>query len=314
MKMKIAHYSPNTFMTRFEKYLPEHTFLPNYCTEDTDIIYCGSVSQLSKALIAKEAYKKPLICWVWDIPYNWRSWCRTDEELKAHKRREAYVVSCLANLRRCEKVISASKWTQGVLKKFNIPSEQMYFYIDTEELDSVPEQENKGHVIQISRFAINKRFDLTVRAMEGIDRKLILVGRYGHGCEKPLAGLAESLGVEVEIHVNLDRTKLIKLLKQSELLVSPSVFEGWGMSPIEALHCNKAVLLSDLEVFREVYGDIAIYHKRDDLEGMNRQIRKLIYIENFCEMIAQEGKLCISAFTIPKFADRWNRVIKRFTT
>lgn len=310
--MLISHHSPNEFMTRFEKHLPEYTFLKNRCTKDVDLIYCGSVSQLSKALIAKQAYKKPLICWVWDIPYNWRDWCRTDEELATHKRRDTYVARCLADLRHCEKVISGSKWTQGVLRQFNIASEQMYFYIDTEELDAVPEQENKGHVIQISRFAINKRFDLTVRAMEGIDRKLVLIGRSSHGCEKPLAKLAESLGVDVEIHVNLERTKLIKLLKQSELLVSPSVFEGWGMSPIEALHCNKAVLLSDLEVLREVYGNEARYHKMDDAGDMGREIRNFMRWPLDRMKIVLGCKPLIASFTIPKFAERLERMVEGF--
>lgn len=305
--MLISHYSPNEFMRKFEKYLPEHTFLSNHCTEKVDLIYCGSVSQLSKALIAKQAYKKPLICWVWDIPYNWRSWCRTDEEIATHKRRDTYVARCLADLRNCEKVISASKWTQSVLKQFNIDSEQMYFYIDTEKLDSVPEQENKGYVIQISRFAINKRFDLTIRAMEGIDRKLILIGT-GDGA--PLVKLASELGVDASVYVDLPDFERIRFLKQSELLVSPSVFEGWGMTPIEALYCIKAVLLSDLEVFREVYGTNTIYHKMDDVKDMNKKIRNFMRWPLDRMKVVLACKPLIADFTIPKFADRWRRMIE----
>ncbi len=307
--MLISHYSPNDFMTRFEKHLPEHTFLKNHCTEDVDLIYCGSVSQLGKALVAKKKFKKPLICWVWDIPYNWRTWCRTDEELKAHKWRDDYIRNCIINLSKCDKIISASKWTLRVLwEEFGLVSKQMYFYIDTEELDAVPEQENKGYVIQISRFAINKRFDLTIRAMEGMDRKLILIGT-GDGA--PLVKLANELGVDASVYVDLPAFEKIRFLKQSELLVSPSVFEGWGMTPIEALHCNKAVLLSDLEVFREVYGDNADYHRMDSIEDMNRMIYSRLYGPIF-RGIVHICKPLISSFTIPKFSDRWGRMVEGF--
>ncbi len=310
--MLISHYSPNDFMTRFEKRLPEHTFLKNHCTKDVDLIYCGSVSQLSKALIAKREFKKPLICWVWDIAYNWLSWCRTDEERKENVWRKSRVFQYLRDLSKCDKVISASKWTQRVLEGFGITSEQMYFYIDTEKLDSVPEQENKGYVIQISRFAINKRFDLTIRAMEGIDRKLILIGK---GDATPLIKLAQELGVDVSVYVDLPDFERIRFLKQSELLVSPSVFEGWGLTPIEALHCNKAVLLSDLEVFREVYGDNMAYHKMDDVNNMNRMINVMLTgcfhrLTFSRKTIISLGKKCIADFTIPKFAERWGRMVK----
>ena len=307
--MLIAHYYPNPFATKFEKYLPEHKFLANYCTEDADLIYCASVSQLGKALVAKREFKKPLICWVWDIPYNWRRWCRTDREKAEHKWRDNKLIKDVNGLNQCDKVIGASKWTQKVLKGFGIDADQMYFYIDTEEFDVVPEQENKGHIIQISRYALNKRFDLTIKAMKGIDRKLICIG---FGRNTDLVNLAKKLGVDATFYQNLERSELIKLLKQSELLVSPSVFEGWGLSPIEALYCKKAVLLSDLPVFKEVYGNNALYHERDNVSDMNRKIRDLICWESQRYAFVQAGQTCIGDFTIPKFATRWNQLITKF--
>jgi len=309
--MLIAHYSPNPFATKFEKYLPEHKFLANKCTKDVDFIYCASVSQIHWAIIAKKQFKKPLVCWVWDIPYNWREWCRTDKERAEHKHRDGAVLKNITALQQwADKVISASKWTQSVLKdKFNIDSKQMYFYIDTEEFDAVPEQENKGHVIQISRYAINKRFDLTIRAMKGIDRELICIG---FGSNTDLVHLAKEVGVDVTFYQNLERRKVIELIKQSELLVSPSVFEGWGLSPIEALHCDKAILLGDLEVFKEVYGDDAVYHKRDDAEDMNRKIFDFLCRQSMRQKIVHDCKPLISEFTIPKFANRWNELIRDY--
>jgi len=308
----IAHYYPNLFATKFEKYLPEHKFLANRCTKDVDFIYCASVSQIHWALVAKNEFKKPLVCWVWDIPYNWRDWCRTDKERAEHKWRDNKIMKNVAGLRQCDKVISASKWTQKTLKEqFDIDSEQMYFYIDTEEFDAVPEQEKKGHIIQVSRYALNKRFDLTIKAMKGIGRELVCIGM-GKNSDIDLVKLAKDVGIGVTFYQNLERRKVIELIKQSEFLVSPSVFEGWGMSPIEALYCNKAVLLSDLEVFKEVYKHYAPCHKRDDVVDMNRKIRDLLCRESERLGTVQACRPFISEFTIPRFVDRWNKLIKRF--
>lgn len=306
--MLISHFFPNKFANKFTKYVEGHDFLSNFCTKEVDLIYCGSVSQLGKAMIMKEKFNKPLICWVWDIPYCWRDWCRTNDELRDNNWRGRYIENMILILKKCDKVISSSKYTQRILKNiFNIESEQMYFYIDTEKLDSVKVDGKKGHIIQISRFALNKRFDISIKAMNGIGRKLVCIGT---GDYKKLENLAQQLKVEVDFYCNSEDKEKIKLLKESELLVSPSIFEGWGMTPIEALYCETPVLLNDLEVFRELYGDKVLYHKRDSSKDMREKLNILLNDKELQKKILKECQPLISEFTIPKFVKRWEKMIQ----
>jgi len=305
--MLIAHFYPNFFMNRFTSYVDDYEFMLNQCTEKVDLIYCGSVSQLDKAIMAKERYQKPLVCWVWDLPYCWREWTRNETEKKENFWRDERVERYVSALQKCDRIISSSKYTQKVLKeKYGMESEQIYFYIDTEEFDALKSPVG-DYVIQISRFALNKRFDISIRAMSGINRRLVLVGT---GKSDYLEALAESLDVDVSIYKDINRGKLLWLLKSAEILVSPSVFEGWGITPIEALYCGKAVLLSDLEVFREVYGDSVLYHKRDDVEDMREKLEKLLGDKQLQKKIINDCAPLISDFTIPKFAKRWKKIIE----
>jgi len=306
--MLISHFYPNKFMDRFTRHVEKYDFISNFCTREVDLIYCGSISQLDKAMVAKERFNKPLICWVWDIPYCWKDWCRTNDEIQKNKWRARYVEKVISNLRKCDRVISSSKYTQRILKNiFNIESEQIYFYINTEELDSVQTHGKKGHIIQISRFALVKRFDISIRAMNGIKRKLICIGT---GNYKKLEDLAKELKVDVIFCCNPRNKEKIKLLKESEVLVSPSIFEGWGMTPIEALHCEIPVLLNDLEVFREIYGDKVLYHKRDDWEDMREKLMMLLKDQGLQKKMVRECRPLISEFTVPKFVERWVKVIQ----
>ena len=308
--MLIAHYYPSardSYMARFENHVIKHKFLHNHCTKDVELIYCGSASQLVKAMAAKEAYKKPIICWVWDLPYCWREWCRTDGDVRTNAHRTKYVNATADLLRKCDKVISASKYTRRVLKtQFGIESEQIYFHIDTNEIDAIPALSQSGHVIQISRFVLCKRFDISIRAMKGLNRKLVCVGFSG----KKYEALAKSLSVSVDFHYNVGRKTAIGLLKGAEVLVSPSVFEGWGITPIEALYCGVPVLLNDLEVFREVYGDAVPYHKRDDPDDMREKLRYLLSDKQLQKKIVKDCQPLISDFTAAKFASRWEKIIK----
>lgn len=84
------------------------------------------------------------------------------------------------------------------------------------------------------------------------------------------------------------------------LFVYPSLYEGFGMPPMEAIACGcKQVVLSDIPVFREVYGDHVQYVKVDDESSLTEMFNCLIPTvdhPNFADFIAQ--------FTWEKSADQ----------
>ncbi|MDR2796002.1 MAG: glycosyltransferase family 4 protein [Spirochaetaceae bacterium] len=52
------------------------------------------------------------------------------------------------------------------------------------------------------------------------------------------------------------------LIKKSALLVQPSLYEGFGLPPLEALACGTPALVSDISVFREIYSDYPVTYFR----------------------------------------------------
>jgi len=309
--MLIAHYYPgdrNSDMVEFMRYVEGHRFLHNQCTKDVDLIYCGSASQLDRAMAAKTAYEKPLICWVWDLPCFWREWIRNSEEFNEHARRDKYIEKTVSNLRKCDRVISASKYTQRILKeKYSLESEQLYFYVHPEYTNGNPQPIKKGYAIQIGRLALNKRVDHSIRATGAVGQKFICVGT---GVTEGLKQLAQDIPADVEFYSNVPRPKLAELLRQAAVLLSPSLHEGWGMTPIEAIYCGTPILLSDLEVFREVYGDSALYHKKDDAEDMKGKLGRLMKDKALQRKIVEDCLPLVSDFTMPKFIKRWEKAIR----
>jgi glycosyltransferase involved in cell wall biosynthesis len=304
--MKIAIFYPSQEIVAkdlvFCKYT-NHQFVDN-CTFDTDLIYACSVSVLPQAYAAKMHHNKPLACWCWDIPYNWRDWDMSESGMRINAHRDEVNNVTIDLLKRCDLVISASKWTQQILKKYGISSRQIYFYINTQELDAVSAQNKKRQIIQISRYFYNKKFEHSISACPE-DYTLFLVG----------TGLNNLYGNELERKPNvvfndsIPRTETIKALKSSELLVSPSVFEGWGITPVEALYCGVPVLLSDLEVFQEVYGDNIIYHQKNNPDDMREKLQRLISDKDLQKKIVNICKPIIAEFTPEKFARRWEKCL-----
>jgi glycosyltransferase involved in cell wall biosynthesis len=79
--------------------------------------------------------------------------------------------------------------------------------------------------------------------------RLVLTG-YGH--DGPLPD-----GVEARGRVSDD--ELVDLYRRAGALVFPSLYEGFGQPPLEAMACACAVAVSDLPPLREVCGDAAVY-------------------------------------------------------
>lgn len=71
----------------------------------------------------------------------------------------------------------------------------------------------------------------------------------------------------------LAQDELFALFRQSSFYLAPSIYEPFGLAPLEAALCGCAVLANDLATFHEVWGDAALYfHDGPSLEGLLRDL------------------------------------------
>ena len=288
--MKIYFINYNAFTHAWTPYAEGIEFVAD--PKDADIIYCSTAALVKKALKIKDKYNKELVCWLWDVPVHQKTWANKLELLK-----------------QCDLIISASKNTQKELLKFGLPSEQVYFYHEIQDI--IPYQENESnYFVQISRYAETKRFDLSVKAFEDLKFDLACVGF--QGVRKYYLSLRRLAGQNVSFSVGMEHAQKIELLKNSIGLLSPSVFEGWGLSPMESIACGRPVILSDTPIFREIYGDAVLYHKVDDVEDLRDKIFLLTQNEYIRKRIVDECQKIIKTFTPQEFAKRISTFLNNY--
>lgn len=70
---------------------------------------------------------------------------------------------------------------------------------------------------------------------------------------------AAQLGVAPVVLGPVDDAELPGLVAGAEVFAFPSVKEGFGLAPLEALAAGVPLVVSDLPVFREIFGDAATY-------------------------------------------------------
>jgi len=88
-----------------------------------------------------------------------------------------------------------------------------------------------------------------------------------------------NLGHRVLFFVNPSDELLASLYKGARFLIQPSLIEGFGLPPLEALSLGTPVLLSDIPIFREIYEDAAEYFDPFSVEDIAEQLQQWVQVE-----------------------------------
>jgi len=90
----------------------------------------------------------------------------------------------------------------------------------------------------------------------GVKSKLILIGSLGYGSEEILKTVEElGLSKHVIFLGYVPDQDLIKFYNTADLFVFPSLYEGFGLPPLEAMACGCPVITSNTSSLPEVVGN-----------------------------------------------------------
>lgn len=93
-----------------------------------------------------------------------------------------------------------------------------------------------------------------------IPHKLVIAGAKDSKFDE-VDDLKENLNLSARIveFISPDDDTIINLYQHADLFVFPSLFEGFGLPPLEAVALGCPVILSDIPILREIFEDAAIY-------------------------------------------------------
>ena len=100
-------------------------------------------------------------------------------------------------------------------------------------------------------------------------------------------------------YVNDDDLKC--LYSGANLFVFPSLYEGFGYPPLEAMACGAAVIASNTSSMPEVLGDGAIYFNPQDLNDIASKIEFLLNNTQLREQLRLKGLKRASFFSYDRF-------------
>jgi glycosyltransferase involved in cell wall biosynthesis len=113
-------------------------------------------------------------------------------------------------------------------------------------------------------------------------------------------------------YVPADDNTLIQLYTQAIALVVPSLYEGFGMSVLEAFSCGCPVALSSGGSLPEIGKDAAVYFGPTDADTLRTSLQRLLYDKNLRENLRNRGFERLSQFSWEKAAEQTKGIYKKF--
>ncbi len=143
-------------------------------------------------------------------------------------------------------------------------------------------------IIKIADMFAEKRSDLS----------FVLVGKIGYGGEKLKAEILKRKNM---IHLmNIDDETLSKLYNISDVFLFPSLYEGFGYPPLEAMQSGLPVIASDNTSLREIISDGGILCQPKDYEKIYQEINKILDDEDYKNNLIRAGIERAKEFTLEK--------------
>jgi glycosyltransferase involved in cell wall biosynthesis len=273
--------------------------------EGYDLIICHGPSVIRPFVSGHNIDKKtpPQIHHVWDYPI-FRRWdgygfCFIISEFESIKKR-------------AWKVITMSKTTKQLLKQeYDIDSDVQLSYFDNQMVDSVPEQKRENQILMASFHRPEKNVQLLIQALYYFEKKpkLVLTGG-GGGCEEIVTDMAKAFGIEITKKYDLPYEDVIKEIKKSKVLVHPSAFEGFGLSPKEAAWSKTPIILGDIPVMREYHGEHMNYVSLVDPKALAHYLT-LVFERGEVGYDLEEQKKLMEPLTIENQAIKFVKYLEK---
>ena len=134
---------------------------------------------------------------------------------------------------------------------------------------------------------------------------LVLVGAPGWNYRQ-LFERIEALGLEEHVRYlgRISRDDLPFLYAGAVLFVYPSLYEGFGLPPLEAMACGTPAVVSDISSLPEVVGDAAVLVDPLSVEALTSAMLRLIDSRSARQALKQRGLARAAMFTWERAAQK----------
>lgn len=159
--------------------------------------------------------------------------------------------------------------------------------------------------------AADRRKDLTtlVAAFDGLastnrDLRLIHAGPDGNASGDLVDAVDRSHHRDRILRLGwVDDGARTALIEQAAAVAYPSLYEGFGLVPLEAMSAGRPVVTTPVAAIPEVAGDAALYAEAGDADGLAGHLQRVLDDQELAAELGARGRSRAAGFTWERTAD-----------
>jgi len=172
---------------------------------------------------------------------------------------------------------------------------------------------NKIIILNVANNEKRKNTILIIKSFYRLIEKFpnIVLVRVGSENKETLT-LIKKLKLEKRVFYfeNILEERLVELYNIADLFVFPSLYEGFGLPPLEAMACGCPVITSNISSLQEVVGDAGIMVNPTNVDTLTRMIERVLINENFRKEIIIKGLKQVKKFSWEKIAEETLKIYR----
>lgn len=178
---------------------------------------------------------------------------------------------------------------------------------------------SKSYLLYVGSFYPHKNIERLIdafyilRAKYNLDIKLVLVGKKDY-FQKQLQmhiennGAMEQWSNGIIFYGYAPDAELAELYQNATLFIFPSLYEGFGLPPLEAMQFGVPVVASRASCLQEVLGDAALYCEPQSGEDIAEKIAALYTNHTLQEQLRQKGYEQLKKYSWQKMAQQTEEI------
>ncbi|HIQ39262.1 MAG TPA: glycosyltransferase family 1 protein [Methanothermococcus okinawensis] len=296
-----------------------HIYLNYYLNHnklDLDIIH----SPENASLFVKLKYQKKVITIHDIIPFHFPE---TFTKITIFR----YKLLLPKTLRTADKIIADSYNTKkDIIKYFKIPEDktkvihlgvdEKYKPLSEEKINNIKEKYciNYPFILYVGTLEPRKNIPTLIKAYyklkkQGLPHKLVITGKKGWKY-KSIFETIDKLNLRKDVIFTgyVPDEDLPALYNAADLFVYPSLYEGFGLPPLEAMACGTPVITSNTSSLPEVVGDAGIMVDPYDVDGLSKAMYEVLTNDGLREELRKKGLERAKLFSWKKCAEEHLKV------
>ena len=143
-------------------------------------------------------------------------------------------------------------------------------------------------MVAVGNISPPKNYGYLLSVFECLRKHSVTLDIYGEGAQRPiLEKQAQDKGLSINFKGS--QTNLHQLLPQYDLYIMPSLHEGFGMAPLEAMACGLPTLLSDIPALREISEGNALFFDPNEPKQLADLIIQILEGKHNLTKLSQKG-------------------------